>query len=105
MLSNSRFSSVSSRIAVVGIVLGAVALVAACKKGESVPVGGECDSRDDCQKRNDCLKVASGKSYCTQSCIPSANDCPAPTKCQTIDLTVSQGSQKVGAAGIPRCLP
>src|SRR5687768_9758760 len=88
-----------------GSLLVLVTLSAACKKSESVPVGGECSSRDDCQGRNDCLKVASGKSYCTKSCLPSASDCPAPTTCQKVDMTVTQGSQSVGAAGISRCLP
>ena len=96
--------SFSRRVAVLFAVLS-VLLVVACTKSESVPVGGECSSRDDCMKRNDCMKVESGKSYCTQSCIPSGNDCPAPTKCQKVDMTVSQGSKSVNAAGISRCLP
>lgn len=88
-----------------GAVVVGTFLATACKKAESVPVGGECSSRDDCVGRNDCLKVGSGKSYCTQSCIPSADSCPPPTKCQKVDMTVTQGSNSVSAAGISRCLP
>ena len=72
--------------------------IGACKKSESVAVGGECDSRDDCMKRNDCMKIASGKSVCTQSCIPGGTDWPATTTCKMVDLTVSQGSKSVAAA-------
>jgi hypothetical protein len=82
-------------------------LSVACTKSESVPVGGECSSRDDCQKRNDCMQLAPGKKVCTQTCMTfPKDDCPAPTTCQKVDMSMdTNGGKTVSATGINYCLP
>jgi len=76
----------------------------ACKKPSAV--GGECSSRDDCAERNDCLKLPSGSGVCTKSCLPSSpGDCPPPTTCQSIAMSVDVPGKTVNIPKINRCLP
>ncbi len=85
-------------------------------KSETVAIGGECSSRDDCVGREDCLKLPSGKGVCTKSCSmpvvmgppgtpPTADECPAPTKCTMINMSVDVPGKTVDVPKIPRCMP
>ncbi len=96
-----------------GVVL-ALALGLSCKS-ETVAVGGECSSRDDCKNRNDCIKLPSGKSVCTMSCSmpltmgppgtpPEKDSCPPPTKCTMVNMSVEIPDKTVEVPKIPRCL-
>ncbi len=97
------------RYLLIGVLwVGALSGATGCKS-ETVPVGGECSSRDDCKDRNDCLKLESGKGVCTKSCtMPSSissDDCPPPTKCTMISMTVTVPGKDVQIPKIPRCMP
>ena len=91
----------------IGILVAALSLLAlgGCKKSESVAVGGECSERDDCVNRNDCLKLGNGKGVCTKSCLPSSSDCPPPTTCQSVNLSIDVPGKTVNVPKVNRCLP
>jgi hypothetical protein len=79
-------------------------------KSETIPVGGACDSRDDCKNRVDCMKGPDGKGVCTISCtLPTSLDptdsCPAPTKCTVVNLSVEIPDKTVNVPKAYYCLP
>jgi hypothetical protein len=90
-----------------GLVIVAAMLVAlvACKKSE---VGGECSSRDDCVNRNDCVKDSNGKGQCTISCLAptpgSKDECPSPTTCQGVAMSIQVPDKTVNVPNVYRCL-
>lgn len=87
----------------IAVMVSLVLAFVACKKSESVPVGGECSSRDDCQNRNDCMQVGD-KKQCTKTCLPSASDCPAGTTCQSVSLSVDVPGKTVTVPKMNYCL-
>jgi hypothetical protein len=97
------------------VVFASILFVSGCKKSESVQIGGECSERGDCVNREDCVELPSGKKVCTKSCsMPVAfgppgtplppDECPAPSKCQLVNMDVDVPGKTVAVTKIPRCL-
>lgn len=104
------------KLSSLGILAALLLTAGACKKSESVPIGGECSTLADCVGRADCVKVSSGKSLCTKSCEmpvvmgppgtpPTPDTCPAPTTCQLVNMDVTVRGDKSDVGKVPRCLP
>jgi hypothetical protein len=88
---------------VVATALTFLVLSVACKQ-QTVAIGGECSTRDDCKDRNDCMKSADGKGQCTKTCAPSFSDCPAPTTCQAVSVSIDVPGKTVDMPKAYYCL-
>lgn len=96
------------RAAAISLLLVGSLLVAACNK-HSVPLGGECERGEDCDKSGlTCLKEpGAAKGYCSKACSvppPGTKVSPGGATCEDVGMVCEKATKEHPILGPAYCV-